>query len=307
MASTQHDVLVEELTPGGRRPTPDVKPSPEGLVAARAAMEEFALPIDAGVASEAASLGGVPGIWFRPDGTEDIDAAIIYFHGGGFMFGSPSNTGHVTARLAKAAGIPAFSVDYRLSWQAPFPAPVEDALAVYRALLDTGLEPECIALAGDSAGGGLAISTLVAARDAGLALPSCAYTTSAFTDCTVSGESVTGIDDPIVSGDGLLMLADAYLDGADPTDPLASPLFADLHGLPPLLLHVGGREALLDDTIRVADRARAAGVEVTVEVIDGAIHIWQYFGPDLPETVASDADAGRFLTAHTRLIPRPGG
>ena len=251
-------------------------------------MEEFALPIDGDVTSEPASVGGVPGIWFRPTGTEDVDAAIVYFHGGGFMFGSPRNTGHVTARLAKAAGVPAFSVDYRLSWQAPFPAPVEDALAVYRGLLDAGLAPGSIALAGDSAGGGLAVSTLVAARDAGLELPSCAYTTSAFTDCTVSGDSVAGIDDPIVSGDGLRMLATAYLDGADPTDPLASPLFADLHGLPPLLLQVGGREALLDDTTGLAARARAAGVDVTLEVIDGAIHIWQYFGPDLPETAASD-------------------
>jgi acetyl esterase/lipase len=214
------------------------------------------------------------------------------------MFGTPRNTGHVTARLARATGCAAFSVDYRLSWQSPFPAAIDDAVAAYRGLLDAGFSPRSIALAGDSAGGGLTVASLVALRDAGVPLPAAGFASSAFTDLTVSGGSATTVDDPIVNHAGLVMLGTAYLDGADPTSPLASPLYADLRGLPPLLLQVGSQEALLDDTTRLAERARSAQVDVTLDVLDGVIHIWQYFGPDLPETQASEREAGAFLRRH---------
>jgi epsilon-lactone hydrolase len=171
-------------------------------------------------------------------------------------------------------------------------------------LLAAGHEPSSIALAGDSAGGGLVLATLVALRDAGDPLPAAGYASSAYTDLTVSGDSAVAIDDPVCNRAGLVMLGDAYLDGADPREPLASPLFADLAGLPPLLLQVGGREALLDDSVRFAERARAAGVDVTLEVLDGVIHIWQYFGPDLPETCDSEARAGAFLRARLHETPR---
>jgi acetyl esterase/lipase len=297
MPSTEHEALVAAITASGHPPTPEVRPSLEQLQAAVQNMNDTALPIDPDIEAADGELGGVPGIWFRPAGA-DQSRIVVYFHGGGYMFGTPRNTGHVTARLARASRSHAFSVDYRLSWKAPFPAPVEDALAVYRALLARGYEPSSIALAGDSAGGGLVIATLVALRDAGDPLPAAAFASSAFTDCTVSGDSAFKVDDPIATRAGLCMLAAGYLNGADPATPLASPLFADLRGLPPLLLQVGSREALLDDTTRLAERARAAGVDVTLDVLEGVIHIWQYFGPDLPETRASEADAGDFLQRH---------
>ncbi len=302
MPSKEHDALVQAITASGHPPTPEVKPSPEHLEAAIQNMNDTALPIDPDIETADGELGGVSGLWFRP--TDAVDSRVIlYFHGGGYMFGTPRNTGHVTARLARAARSHAFSVDYRLSWKAPFPAPVEDALVAYRALLARGYAPSSIALAGDSAGGGLVIATLAALRDAGDPLPAAGFASSAFTDCTVSGDSAFTVDDPIATRAGLCMLAEGYLNGADPATPLASPLFADLRGLPPLLLQVGSREALLDDTTRLAERARAAGVDVTLEVLEGVIHIWQYFGPDLPETRASEASAGTFLRSHLAGSP----
>jgi acetyl esterase/lipase len=297
MPSTEHEALVAAIIASGHPPTPETRPPLEHLQAAIQDMNDTALPIDPDIEAVDGELGGVPGMWFRPAGA-DATRVVLYFHGGGYMFGTPRNTGHVTARLARAARSNAFSVDYRLSWKAPFPAPVEDALAAYQALLAGGYAPSSIALAGDSAGGGLVIATLVALRDAGDPLPVAGFASSAFTDCTVSGDSAYKVDDPIATRAGLCMLAESYLDGADPATPLASPLFADLHGLPPLLLQVGSREALLDDTTRLAKSAREAGVDVTVDVLDGVIHIWQYFGPDLPETQASEAEAGEFLQHH---------
>jgi len=297
MPSAEHDALVETIGASGHKPTPDVTPSPDELRAAVRLMNETALPIHSAVVASPDALGGVPGVWFRPEAAVE-GRALLYFHGGGYMFGTARNTGHVTARLAKAARAAAFSVDYRLSWQAPFPAAVDDAVAVYRALLDAGHDSASIALAGDSAGGGLVIATLVALRDNGDPLPVAGFASSAFTDLTVSGASAQTVDDPIATRAALLMLGGAYLAGSDPTTPLASPLFADLRGLPPLLLQVGSRELLLDDTVRLAQRARESGVDVELDVLDGVIHIWQYFGPDLPETRESEARAGAFLDRH---------
>ena len=299
MPSPPHEALVAGIEASGRKPTPDRHPPVESLPEVLASMDANALPVPADVSTEDGIVGGVPGVWFRPAGAVP-GRALLYFHGGGYLFGTARNTGHVTARLARAAASAAFSVDYRLSWQAPFPAAVEDAAAAYRGLLAAGLDPAAIAVAGDSAGGGLAVALLVALSDAGDPLPAAGFASSAFTDLTVSGRSAVDIDDPIVSRAGLEMLGGAYLAGADPTSPLASPLFADLTGLPPLLQQVGGREALLDDTTRLADAARAAGVDVTLEVLEGVIHIWQYFGPDLPETRASEARAGTFLDERLR-------
>ena len=296
MASPEHDALVVQLIGANaeRKPTPEVRPESEQFPAIIEAMNASALPIPAGITAQAATFGGVPGVWFEPDGA-DARRVILYFHGGGYMFGTARNTGHVTARLARSAGAFAFSTDYRLSWQAPFPAAVEDAMAAYRGLLASGYAPEDVAFAGDSAGGGLVVCALVALRDAGDPLPAAGFASSAFTDLTVSGRSAAEVDDPIASRDGLLMLGNSYLDGADPGTPLASPLFADLSGLPPLLLQVGSRELLLDDTTRLAAAAKEAGVEVTLNVLDGVIHIWQYFGPDLPETRSSEREAGEFM------------
>jgi acetyl esterase/lipase len=296
MASAEHQALVTQLLAEhpGRKPTPDVRPEPQHFPATIEMMNATALPIPPGISSVAATFGGVPGVLFEPAGA-DTRRVILYFHGGGYMFGTARNTGHVTARLARAAGALAFSADYRLSWQAPFPAPVDDAVAAYRGLLASGYSPESVAIAGDSAGGGLVLCALLALREAGDPLPAGGFTSSAFTDLTVSGRSAIEVDDPIVTRAGLMMLASGYLDGADARTPLASPLYADLAGLPPLLLQVGSREALLDDTTRLAAAAEAAGVDVTLDVLEDVIHIWQYFGPDLPETRDSEREAGEFL------------
>jgi monoterpene epsilon-lactone hydrolase len=300
MASDAHDALVARLRAEhpDRKPTPEVRPPLEHLRAARDAMEANALPVDPDVAMRECEVNGVPGIWFEPEGA-DPARVILYFHGGGFMFGTPRNSGHLIARLARAAGARCLGLDYRLSWMAPFPAALTDAVRAYRWLLADGVDPARIALAGDSAGGGLVVTTLVALRDADDPLPAAGVLTSAWTDLAVTGDSARTVDDPVASADGLRMLGDGYLQGADPTDPLASPLYADLTGLPPLLVQVGTQEVLLDDSTRLADKARAAGVDVTLEVLDGVIHIWQYYGPDLPETRASEAQAGAFIRQHT--------
>lgn len=296
MASPELNALVKKIhddhAPG--KPVPELRFSDTELAQMVTLMDAISLPVEESVTVRESELGGVHGFWYE-SAEANNDGTILYLHGGGYMFGTARNTGHVTARLAAQAGINAFSVDYRLCWQAPFPAALEDALAAYRAPLEMGRNPEMIALAGDSAGGGLVLAMLVAIGDAGLPLPAAGFASSAFTDLTVTGDSVREVDDPIVSRKGLKMLADSYLNGADPKTPLASPLYADLSGLPPLLLQVGGREVLRDDTTRVADRACAAGVDVTLEVLDDLIHIWQYFGPDLPETRESEERAGRFI------------
>jgi acetyl esterase/lipase len=201
----------------------------------------------------------------------------------------------VAAGLVRASGCRCVSVDYRRSPEHPYPAPVEDLTAVYRAVLAGGESAGRIAFAGDSAGGGLVLAGLVALRDAGDALPAAGVSISPWTDLAVTGPSADTVDDPIVSGAGLRMMADVYLDGADPQSPTASPLYADLGGLPPVLVQVGTREALLDDARRVAERARDAGVDVTLHEFDGVVHMWVVMGPDLPESLEAFAEAGAFV------------
>jgi acetyl esterase/lipase len=169
---------------------------------------------------------------------------------------------------------------------------------VYRAVLAGGESPGRIAFAGDSAGGGLVLAGLVALRDAGDALPAAGVSISPWTDLAVTGPSADTVDDPIVSGAGLRMMAKIYLDGADPQSPTASPLYADLAGLPPVLVQVGTREALLDDARRVVVRARDAGVDVTLHEFDGVVHMWVVMGPDLPESLEAFAEAGAFVRDH---------
>ncbi len=302
MASRELEAVVaaireEERQRGGSR-LGSVRPEVDDLIARKAAMNANFVPIPEGIAHHEGTVGTIPGIWFEPE-QADRSRVILYCHGGGFMFGSPINTGHVTARLARAAGCVAFSLDYRLSHEAPFPAPVEDALAAYRGLLEQGFAPTSIAIAGDSAGAGLAVLLMVAARDAGLALPAGCLSSSPWTDLEMTGASIQECADTDVHCHlpGLQMMADAYLAGADPRDPRASLLHADLSGLPPILIQTGGAEVLRDDAVRLAERARESGVDVTLDVIEGAVHIWQYIAPDCPETWASEAKAGAFLKA----------
>jgi acetyl esterase/lipase len=193
-------------------------------------------------------------------------------------------------------------IDYRLAPENPFPAPVEDAVSAYRWLLDQGNDPAALSVAGDSAGGGLTAATLVSLKDQGIPLPSCGVCLSPWVDMEGIGESMTGRadSDPMVQRDGLVAMAGVYLGGADPRSPLAAPLYADLHGLPPLLIQVGTRETLYDDATRLAYQAARAGVKTTFEPWDEMIHVWHLFAPLLDEGQQAIERIGEFIRDSSR-------
>jgi epsilon-lactone hydrolase len=264
-----------------------------------AAFENSSVP----ASRERVSAGGVDGEWIAPSGVSQ-DKAILYFHGGGFRLGSVASHRDLIARIADASGCRVLAINYRLAPEHRFPASLDDAVAVYRWMLDQGVAPGSIAFAGDSAGGNLALATMLRLRERGLPLPVAGVLMSPWTDLAATGASyVSRADaDPIHARPMILALAKNYLgpDG-DPRDPLASPLYADLAGLPPLLIQVGDRETVLDDSIRFAEKARAAGVDVELQVWDGMIHVFQMFGAELAEARrAVDAIAG-FLRQHLHL------
>ncbi|MFA7638529.1 MAG: alpha/beta hydrolase [Parvibaculum sp.] len=242
--------------------------------------EQF--PVPAGVAIRRADLGGLGAEWAIPDGLTDEAGAgntLLYFHGGGYVVGSTVSHRHIVSRIALAAKARVLSVDYALAPENPFPAAVKDAVKAYRWLLDQGQKPEQIALAGDSAGGGLAAATLLAAREEGLPLPAGAALISPWSDltCATGSYETRAEADPMIMPEGIRELANIYLTGADPRDPLASPNFGNLAGLPPLLIQVGDDEVLLDDSRNLAARAREAGVDVDLEVAPDMFHVWHAF------------------------------
>ena len=256
----------------------------------------FALPEGVDVKEEA--IGGVPAEIVTP--AEHGAGTFLYFHGGGYAIGSPVSHRHLVAALAAASNTRAVAPDYRLAPEHPFPAAVDDALASYRGLIDAGAAPGSIVVGGDSAGGGLTAATLLAIRDAGLPLPAAGVCISPWADLTGEAESYrTHADrDPLVFGEDINRWGRAYLAGADPRTPLASPLHADLSGLPPLLIQVGSEEVLLDDSRGLAERCEAAGVEATLEVWDDMIHVWHWFGEYLDEAAKAVARIGEFVNAH---------
>jgi len=232
------------------------------------------------------SLGGVPSTRIDPPFAEGA-RTVLYLHGGGYSLGSARSHLALGKRIAFDARARTVLAEYRLAPEHPFPAAIEDAVASYHGLVATGVAPEQIAVAGDSAGAGLALALLVSLRDAGVALPACAVLLSPFADLACRGESYTtrAAVDPIVSREMGLGMGQLYLAGRDASDPLASPVHAPLDGLPPLLIQVGGREVVLDDARAIEANARAAGVAVTLDVWPDMIHVWHLF--------ASALDAGR--------------
>jgi monoterpene epsilon-lactone hydrolase len=240
---------------------------------------------------------GVDCRWITAAGASP-DRVLVYFHGGGYKMGSVVSHHEIMARLSQLASCRVLGVNYRLLPEHRFPAPVEDARRVYRWLLDDGYEPRQIALAGDSAGGGLTAATLLALRRSGQPLPAAGLMLSALTDFQTRGESyVTRAQtDPIHNRALIQSLARQYLGPeGDPTQELASPLNGELHGLPPLLLQVGDRETGLDDSVMFANKAREAGVIVTLEVWEGMIHVFQQFASELPEARQALERAANFL------------
>ena len=268
----------------------------------RAQMEvgltQFQLPTD--VSCDPVDAGGVPAEWIATPGVV-AERVICYLHGGGYVLGSINTHREMVSRLSRAAGARVLILDYRLAPENPFPAAVDDSLAAYRWLLSVGVDPARLVIAGESAGGGLTVATLVALRDAGESLPRAGICLSPWVDLECLGESmVTKAEiDPVATRDGTLMLAKAYLGNTDPRTPLASPLYADLTGLPPLLIQVGTAECLFDDAARLADRARAAGVDVILEPWDDMIHMWHMFAAMLPEGQQAIDRIGEFIRQRT--------
>jgi len=242
------------------------------------------LPLTPEFACTRVDAGGVPAAWVEAPHL-DAGRTLLYLHGGGYVIGSIDTHRELAGRLSQAAAARVLIIDYRLAPEHPYPAAVEDAAAAYRWLLDNGAVPGRTVVAGDSAGGGLTVAAMLALRESGDPLPAAGVCLSPWVDMEGIGDSMTGKADvdPMVRYEGLVRMASLYLNGADPRTPLAAPLYADLNGLPPLLIHVGTAETLLDDAIRLAERAKAAGVEVTFESWDDMIHVWHLFAPLLPE------------------------
>lgn len=267
----------------------------------RASLEEMLSPFRPpdDVRCEPVDAGGVRAEWITPPGSAS-NRVLLYLHGGGYVIGSVKMYRETIARLARAAGARGLGVDYRLAPEHPFPAAVEDGTAAYRWLLSQGIEPGRIVIAGDSAGGGLTLAVLVALRDAGVKMPAAGIPISPWVDLEALGESMTtkAAVDPIVQRDLVMPMAKFYLGGRDPRTPLAAPLYADLRGLPPLLILVGSAETLLDDSTRIAKKAEAAGVKVNLEVWEEMIHVWHIF-PFLPEAQQASERIGRYIRERT--------
>ena len=220
---------------------------------------------------------GVPAEWFHHS-SADESRVLFYLHGGGYSIGSVETHRDVILGLSRASNMTGFAIDYRLAPEHPFPAQLEDALAAYRFLLDGGVDPKCIVIAGDSAGGGLTLSTMIALRDHGEPLPAAAFLISPWVDLEASGSTMAHHEPyDYISRRVLAAYTRRFVSKKDVRNPLAAPLYAELEGLPPLVVHAGGAEVLLDDSQRITERARKAGVPVTFEVSDDMIHAWHLF------------------------------
>ena len=246
------------------------------------------------------NAGGVTSEWVTAESASD-SRVVLYLHGGGYIIGSPRTHRPLMAELSQASKGRVLGLDYRLAPEHPFPAPVEDSVAAYRWLLSEGYDPARIAVAGDSAGGGLTVAMMVQARYLGLPMPGAAVCISPWVDMEGLGESMEtrAAADPMVGKENLMVSAKTYLGGSNPRAPLAAPLYADLRGLPPMLIQVGDAEVLLDDSTRLAGIAREAGVEVEMDVWDDMIHVWHLFAPILPEGKQAISQAGEFIKKHT--------
>lgn len=252
--------------------------------------------LPAGTTVEPVSAGGVPAEWVRASNAA-ADRVVMHLHGGGYTKCSCNTARLTAAQISAASGCSVLVVDYRLAPEHPFPDALHDAVAAYRWLLEQGFEPGQVVVLGDSAGGGLALSALVTLVAEGDRLPRAAVLLSPWTDLSGSGESMTTrVDvDPWMTVHECRSSAEMYAAGEDLTHPLISPLFADLRGLPPLLVQVGTDEILLDDSLRLAGKAEKAGVQVTLDVWEGMWHVWHYFAPQLPEGVQAIARVGEFV------------
>ena len=267
-----------------------------------------AQPLPGDVTVTAAALGGVPTAEITVDGVEPRHV-VLYFHGGVYVMGDAFLAADLASQVGRRTRAKVISVDYRLAPEHPYPAAVDDALAAYQALLDNGTAPSDIVFAGESAGGGLAIATMVNARDHGLPQPAAALVMSPYADLTLAGSTLEtkGKADPLLSREALQARVPDYTAGQDAALPLISPLFADLSGLPPLIIQAGTHEVLLDDALRLARRAATADVAVTLDVTPGVPHVFQAYHQILDEAAAALDRAGQFLSAQLAVAERVTG
>lgn len=289
MPSVEHEEIVAMLAGGLGMEDLSVEEQ-------RAAMEASAgmFPVEPDVVTDSVDADGVTADWVSV-GTSDADRVILYLHGGAYVIGSRNTHRSLAGRIARAARARVLLPEYRLAPEHPFPAAVEDATACWRWLLREGYAPERMAIAGDSAGGGLAMATLLALKADGDPMPACAVGLSPWTDLEGSGPTAApgAVDDPMLTPEGLRTSGEQYA-AADLRNPLASPLYGELNDLPPLLLQVGTREILLSDSTRFAEKARDAGVAVTLEVEEGLVHVWQML-PGVPEAETAVERIGAFI------------
>ena len=249
---------------------------------------------------EKVDAGGVPAEWVTAPGC-DPARAVLYLHGGGYVIGSITTHRRLAYDISAASGARVLVIDYRLAPEHPFPAAVDDAATAWRWLQQQGFVTSRLAIAGDSAGGGLTLATLVNLRDQKLGLPACAVAISPWVDLEGLGNSITAraAQDPMVQKDGLLWMAGMYLNGKDAKTPLAAPLHADLKGLPPILVQVGTAETLLDDATRIAERLHAAGVDVRLAIWPNMLHVFPLFAPVLSEGRDGCLEIGGFIRSRT--------
>jgi phosphinothricin tripeptide acetyl hydrolase len=293
MASAELQIVIDLL-----KANPPIQGS--NVAEMRAAMDAMsaAIPPPEDITHTPVDAGGVPAEWSSAD-VADSGRVVIYFHGGAYVMGSIASHRILVAHIARRTGARVLNVDYRLGPEHPFPAAVDDAVAAYRFVLESGVPASKIAIAGDSAGGGLTAACLIALRDAGEMQPGAAVCISPWLDLSQSfGSWQSKADvDPLLDIEQLQACADAYLGGADPKTPTASPVFADLRGLPPLLVQVGTAETLLDESVEFVERAKAAGVDAAVDTAADMIHVWHAFADLLPEGRDALDDLAAFLDA----------
>jgi epsilon-lactone hydrolase len=293
MANAEIDIIRAQLA---------ASPRPTDMAGRRARINalgsSYKLPADVRV--EPSSANGVAAEWTTTP-EADTSRVLMFLHGGGYVSGSLESHRHLVAQAGREARARALALDYRLAPEHPFPAALDDALAGYRFLLAQGIAPQRIALSGESAGGGLAVAAMVSLRDAGDPLPACAWLSSPWTDLGQTGETMRTKDsvDPLIRKPYLDELAAAYLRGTDANNPLVSPIHADLHGLPPFLIYVGSAETLLDDSVRLAAVAGAAGVRVTLDIWPGMIHAFTLFHPEVAVARRALVKLGAFVRSMT--------
>ncbi|TCK21882.1 alpha/beta hydrolase [Pseudonocardia endophytica] len=275
----REDATVEEMRVGFDRMCPE--PPAEGSVTP-------------------AQVGGINGLWIRGPWSEGT--TILHFHAGGYLIGSPTSHRDLAARIGRAARAQVFVADYRLAPENPFPAAFDDGVAAYRGILADGVDPSSLVVSGDSAGGGLALAVMAAARDCGDPLPAVGVLMSPWADLTLSGDSMSAREpmDPLVSRAVLTEMQQGYLQGADPADHRASPLLGNLAGLPPLLVQVGSSEVLEDDAVRIADGVLRAGGDAVLQIGYEMVHVFQMFADQLPDADRAIDQIGAYVRARVR-------